>query len=131
MPGRVSRTLTEVELEFMLVIWELGEVTTDDVLTALDRQGRSLSDGSVRKILSILLRKGYLSRKKEGRGFVYWATVPERQAKRSMLVDLLKRAFDGSASLLVASLLDTREVRNADIEEIRRLIAEHKGEAGG
>jgi len=45
-----------------------------------------------------------------------------------MLVDLLKRAFDGSVALLVASLLDTREVRKGDIEEIRRLIAEHERE---
>ena len=46
-------------------------------------------------------------------------------------MDLLKRAFDGSASLLVASLLDVREVRKADIEEIRRLVAEHEREAAG
>jgi len=125
---RSARTLTEVELEFMLIVWDLGEVTTEDMLKGLSKTGRDLSDGSVRKILSILLRKGYLSRRKEGRGFVYWATVPEGQAKRSMLVDLLKRAFDGSAALLVASLLDTREVRKGDIEEIRRLIAEHERE---
>ena len=112
----------------MLVVWDLGEVTTDDVLSALSKHGRDLSDGSVRKILSILVRKGYASRRKEGRGFVYWASVPEEQAKGSMLLDLLKRAFDGSAALMVASLLDTREVRKGDIEEIRRLIAEHEAE---
>ena len=126
MPRHKARTLTEVELEFMLVIWDLGEVTTEDVLGALGKQGRDLSDGSVRKILSILVRKGYLSRRKEGRGFVHWASVPEEQAKRSMLVDLLRRAFDGSAALLVASLLDIREVRSGDIKEIRRLIGEHE-----
>ena len=129
MARRKARTLTEVELEFMLVVWGMGEVRTEDVLSALGKQGRDLSDGSVRKILSILVRKGYLSRRREGRGFVYWATVPEEQAKRSMLVDLLKRAFGGSAALMVASLLDTREVRRRDIEEIGRLIAEHEREA--
>jgi len=45
-----------------------------------------------------------------------------------MLADLLKRAFDGSAALLATSLLDSREVRKGDIEEIRRLIAEHERE---
>ncbi len=67
MARRKSRTLTEVELEFMLVVWEAGEVTTEDVLAALRRQGRHLSDGSVRKVLGILLAKGYLSRKPVGR----------------------------------------------------------------
>ena len=54
MPRRKSRTLTEVELEFMDVVWDEGEVTTDAVQNALRSRGRPLSDGSVRKVLSIL-----------------------------------------------------------------------------
>ena len=53
-----SPTFTQVELEFMHVIWTLGEVSTEDVQNTLHEQGRDLSDGSIRKILSILLRKG-------------------------------------------------------------------------
>ncbi len=67
MARRKSRTLTEVELEFMQIVWEAGDVTPDNVLEQLRRQGRDLADGSVRKILSILVTKGYLSRRPEGR----------------------------------------------------------------
>lgn len=126
MARRKSRTLTEVELEFMHVIWACGEATSEDVRKALGKQGHRLADGSVRKILSILLAKGYLSRYKDGREFVYSAVVPEGQAKASMLADLLKRAYGGSAALLVASLLDSRQVRAKDLEEIRKLIAERE-----
>ena len=52
MARRISPTFTEVELEFMRIVWPAGEVTTEDVLTALRKRGRDLSDGSVRKILS-------------------------------------------------------------------------------
>lgn len=127
MPRRKSRTLTEVELEFMHVIWASGETTSEKVRMALREQGRDLADGSVRKILSILLAKGYLSRYKDGREFVYSAAVPEEQAKASMLADLLKRAYGGSAALLVASLFDSRQIRKKDLQQIRRLIAEREG----
>lgn len=129
MAGRQSsRTFTEVELEFMQVLWSRGDVTTEDVQSALRKQGRELSDGSIRKILSILKRKGHITRRKEGRGFVYSATVPKAQADKSMVMDLVERAFGGSAALMVASLLDSRAVRRKDVAEIKRLISEAEKE---
>ncbi len=126
MARRKSRTLTEVELEFMLVVWELEEVTTDDVLQHLGRQGRNLADGSVRKILSILVAKGYVSRRQEGRGFRYRAEVPKGKANGSMLLDLVNRAFGGSPTLMVAALLDSPKVRKSDLKKIKRLISERE-----
>ena len=72
MPRRKSRTLTEVELEFMQILWGAGELTTEEVQSALRDQRRKLSDGSIRKMLSILVEKGYLSRRREGRGYLYF-----------------------------------------------------------
>ncbi len=76
MARRKSRTLTEVELEFMKILWEDGESSTDGVMNALHEQGRFIADGSVRKILKILVAKGYAVRRPEGRkGF---AVLPRR-----------------------------------------------------
>ena len=120
-----SRTMTDVELEFMKVLWEEGELSTEQVQKALRGQGRLLADGSIRKVLSILVAKGYAARRAEGRGFLYRATAPIEQAQRSMLLDLAGRAFGGSAALMVAALLDTRSVRKGEIEQIKKLIARH------
>jgi len=123
-----TRTLTEVELEFMKVLWTKGEASTEDMQAALGERGRDLADGSVRKVLSILERKGYAERRRDGRGFLYKAKVQEDEAHRSLVQDLLSRAFGGSAALLVASLLDTAPVRRKDVEAIKRLIAERERE---
>lgn len=128
MPRRKTATLTQVELEFMQVIWPAGEVTTEDVMKALADEGRELADGSVRKVLGILVDKGYLSRRREGRAFLYTPTVPQGQAQRSMLVDLVTRAFGGSAALMVAALLESSTVRDKELREIKRLIAQRERE---
>ena len=128
MARRKTRTLTEVELEFMQVIWTGGEVTSDDVQEALRRQGRELTGGSVRKMLSILVEKGYLKRRREGLSFRYKPTVGERQARRKMVGDLLKRAFHGKAAPMVAAMIEGRTVRDEDLREIKRLIAEREKE---
>jgi len=126
MPRRKSRTLTEVELEFMQIVWQAGDVTPEDVLEQLRRKGRNLSDGSVRKILSILVTKGYVSRRAEGRTFRYNAEVPKGRANRSLLMDLVNRAFGGSPALMVASLLDSPKVSQADLKQIRQMISERE-----
>ena len=126
MPRRRSRTLTEVELEFMQIVWQEGDITAEELLDALHSQGRNVSDGTVRKILLILTHKGYLMRERTGRGYTYRPKVPEARAKRSLVLDLLKRAFGGSAALMVAALLGTRTVTEEDLAEIKQVIAEHE-----
>lgn len=128
MVRRKSRTLTEVELEFMEVIWRMGEVTTQEVGGSLSAKGRKLSGGSIRKMLSILLEKGYLTRRKDGHGFIYKALIKREKATGTMVSDLLKRAFGGKAALMVAALLDSRGIHRGDIEEITRLVAEKERE---
>ncbi|KPK84051.1 MAG: hypothetical protein AMJ81_06685 [Phycisphaerae bacterium SM23_33] len=128
MSRRKSRTLTEVELEFMQIVWERREVTTEDMLEGLRRRGRHITDGSVRKILAILLAKGYLARRPEdrGKGFRYRPLVLRDKANNSLLADIVDRAFGGSACLMVAALLDSRKVSKTDLARIKRLIAERE-----
>lgn len=126
MARRKSRILTEVELEFMQEIWFVEEITSDDVRNALIKKGRILTDGTVRKVLLIMLKKGYIDRRRDGRTYHYKAKVLRDQARGSMLHDLLTRAFGGSASCMVAALLDIHNIRKGEIEEIKQLIAEHE-----
>ena len=128
MARRKSQDLTEAELEIMRVIWEAGEATAKDILHALRKEGRSISSGTVRKMLSILMGKGYLSRSKPAARFLYKAKVGRGRATKRMLGDLLKRAFGGNAALMVAALIDGRFVSEKDIEEAERLMSEREKE---
>jgi BlaI family transcriptional regulator, penicillinase repressor len=125
---RKSPILTEVELEFMQIIWEAGEVTSDDIQTLLRRRGRDLAGGSVRKVVSILEAKGYVARRPQGRAFLYRAKVPQDSANNRMVLHLLKQAFGGSARLMVAALLDSRAVSTGEMKKIKALIAQHEKE---
>jgi predicted transcriptional regulator len=129
MPRQKAKTPTKVELEFMQIVWEKGEVTTEDIQGELLKKGRKLADGAIRRMLAILIEKGYLSRRKEGMAFYYRAKVDEEEAARTIAEDLLERAFRGKASLLVAALLDGRSIRKNDLDEIKKLIREK--EKGG
>ena len=128
MARRPTPTLTQVELEFMQVLWARGKATTEDVQNALRRKNRALADGSIRKVLSILMAKGYVSRTRSGRGFVYRAKVHRGHANGRLVTDLLERAFGGSPALMVAALMESGGVCGKDLAQIKQLIAEREGE---
>ena len=129
MPRRKSSTLTQLELEIMQIVWKEGETTVKDISDSLRQSGHPLALPSIRTMLSILEHKGYVKRQRGGRSHVYRAIVSGEQAQRRILKDIIDRAFDGSASGLVAALVNCQMVSKGEIEEARRLI--EKREKGG
>lgn len=128
MARKRSRTFTEVELEFMQVIWNAGEATPEDIMAELAANGHPLTGGSIRNVLAILAEKGYIARRKIGKTFLYRASVHEEQGKKSVVQDILSRVFGGSESMMVAALLKNRDINRKELEEIERLISDHKTE---
>ena len=118
---RKSRLFTEGELDFMKVLWVLGEASPEEIQKALQRFSRKLTGGTIRNVLVVMIEKGYVTRRKKGKVYLYKAKMPENQAKKFMIQDLLEKAFNGSESHMVATLLKTREVRKEEMEEIEQI----------
>ncbi len=77
-------------------------------------------------LLNVMTDKGLLARKPSGRAFVYHPKVGRTKTMRRMLGDLLGRAFEGSASLLVAHLLEEANPDSEELTIIRRTLAEYE-----
>ncbi len=128
MARRKTRTLTELELEIMRLVWGAEEVSVEDIESALDESGRPLSQQSIRTMLAILRDKGYVKRRRLGRGYAYREAVKAEQAEKMILKDLIDRLYDGSASSLVATLVNQGMVSKEDLSEARRLIRKRERE---
>lgn len=123
-----SRTLTEVELGIMKIVWTQDEVSVENIDHGLSKQGHPLAGASIRKMLSILKDKGYVTRRKEGRRHRYRALIKAEDAEKSILNDMIERVYDGSASSLVAALVNQGMVDKDDLSEARKLIEAKKRE---
>ncbi len=131
MPRKKSKNLTELELDIMQVLWDRDdEMLVEDIRSQMARKDKPLAPATVRTMLSILQDKGYLTRRAEGRGFAYKAKIPREKAQAAFVDDVVTRAFDGSASALVASLLGNRKVSKKELDRVKALIEKHEKEAG-
>jgi len=127
MAGKASSGFTDVEFEFMSILWEEGELSPEELRTVLEKTGRSLASGSIRNVLAIMIRKGYITRRKEGKGYFYKAKVNRDSAQKTMLRDLLSKAFGQSKSQLVAALLNADELDDTELDEMAELLEKHRG----
>src|SRR5580698_2014996 len=122
MPPKRSITLTQAELRLMKVLWDRGESTVADMVTATSSDGE-LAYTSVLTTIRILENKGYVCHRQEGRAFLYNTTVGEVEASRSEVRHVLQRFFGNSRERLLLSLLGDDEIGPDELKRLRQAIA--------
>jgi predicted transcriptional regulator len=123
-------TPTAGELEILKVLWDQGPCTVREAWEVLN-QRRARAYTSVMTLLNIMTEKGLVSRRPHGRAFLYHAKRPRKSVLGRMVKHLLGSAFDGSASLLVAQVLDQSQPSAEELDEIRRAIDAYQGQENG
>ena len=115
--------LGSLQYAIMRVLWDSGEATVAAVHEALF-EDRGLALTTIATMLKKMEAKGVVDHRKVGRQFVYRPTVTEDVVRRSMVSELLERAFAGDAAALVSHLLSEHEVDADELEELQALIDE-------
>lgn len=116
-----SPQLSDLQLDVLRVLWDRGEAGVADVHQALYDQ-RKLAVTTVATLLNRLEKRGLVRHRREGRQFVYAATVPEGELRKTMVEELTDRVFQGSAADLVHHLLNEDELSPGDLERVRAMI---------
>ena len=116
---------TPGELEVLKVLWDRGPSTVREVMEVLN-QHRERAYTSVMSLLNVMTDKNLLERTPHGRAFRYTAAVEREEILSEMVGDLLGRAFEGSASSLVAHLLEQSAPDDEELAAIRKTISDFR-----
>jgi len=116
-----EKLLTDVELEFMSVIWALSEASVNDVIDQLPPE-RKVAYTSVSTILRILEQKGVLMARKEGRGHVYVPTFSKSDYEAVSLQHMVNKVFGGTPVALVRQLLGSVKMKPDEVAELKNLL---------
>ena len=98
---------------------------------SIKRQSPPRAYTSVMSLLNVMTDKGLLRRSPLGRAFLYEPVSPREQTLRSMLGETLERVYNGSASLLVAHLLDQSHPSGDELKQIRSLLDDYQNRSSG
>jgi predicted transcriptional regulator len=120
MPRIPAKTFTDKELEIMRVVWERGEASAKEIQEALLDERHY---NSVLTIIRVLERKGHLTHRAEGKAHIYRAKDKQERAQRRILSHLIEQLFSGSATAMVLHLVETGDLTEADLREVRAKMA--------
>jgi predicted transcriptional regulator len=121
MGQRLRHGMSKRERQIVEAIYARKSATAAEVQAAIpDPPGYS----AVRATLSVLVRKGLLSHRREGRRYVYAPTIPHEKARLSALRHLLETYFDGSVNAAMAALIrvDRKQLSDDDYRSLLEMI---------
>ena len=123
------QNLSRRERQIMDIIYRDAQATAQEVMVQMpEPPGYS----TVRTLLGVLERKGYVYHKRKSYHYVYYPTMPAAEARSTALEHLVDTFFQGSATRVVSALIDLKQEKLSpeEFQELKRLIekAEEEGD---
>jgi BlaI family penicillinase repressor len=112
-----------LELECLKVLWDLGEGTVREVRQAL-LESRGLAYTTVLTLLDRLAKRGTVTRRKQGRYFIYVPKLSREAMQQRAVKELVDGLFAGSREALRTHLRITGD--GAPVQEVGMLPSEMK-----
>lgn len=120
--------ISDAEWQVMKIIWMQGEQTSRDLIRVLAERF-DWSKSTIQTLLARLVEKECLTRKKEGKSFVYSALLTLDQSRDLLVQDIKDKVCSRRIKQLVADLIMECDFTLADLEDIEAVISEKKASA--
>ena len=132
MPRKALPRPTDVELEILNVLWNLGEASVRRIHDTL-KATRTTGYSTTLKMVQVMHEKGLVARDETVRPQMYRAAASQEDTQLHMLDDLTDRVFGGSASRLVMRLVASEKLSEEELAELDSLLekAKQKGNDDG
>ena len=110
---RTMQKLTGKEEEVLELMWQLGECTPKDIVAQYPEPQPHVN--TIATMVQSLERKGYVSHRPQGRGFIYFPIVKQEDYGRTKLGGFVDRYFKHSYMELVSSLVAEEKVSEQEL----------------
>ena len=118
---QLSEKISESELEVMRVLWEAGDALPITEIRQLLQERKGWEATTIKTLVQRLVNKGVLAQEKR-KVFYYRPLVSESEYNDWAVSGMVHRLFRGSAKALVATLVKSDGLSDADIAELRELF---------
>ena len=120
--------ISDAEWQVMKIIWMQGEQTSTDLIRVLAERF-DWSKSTIQTLLARLVEKECLTRKKEGKSFVYSALLTLDQSQDLLVQDIKAKVCSRRIKQLVADLIMKCDFTLTDLVDLEAVISEKKSSA--
>ena len=116
-----GQVLGELETAVMELLWRERELTVNQVEERL-RQRRQIAHTTVLTTLDRMHRKGYLTREKSGKAFVYAPRYTREEFERGLAQEVLGALLGGLGEPVLSTFVELVGEDEAKLERLEELI---------
>ena len=120
--------ISDAEWQVMKIIWMQGEQTSTDLIRVLAERF-DWSKSTIQTLLARLVEKECLTRKKEGKSFVYSTLLTLDQSRDLLVQDIKDKVCSRRIKNLLADLITECDFTQADLKDLEAVISEKKSNA--
>ena len=120
--------ISDAEWQVMKISWMQGEQTSTDLIMVLAERF-DWSKSTIQTLLARLVEKECLTRKKEGKSFVYSALLTLDQSRDLLIKDIKDKVCSRRIKNLLADLIVECDFTQADLEGLEEVISKKKSSA--
>jgi predicted transcriptional regulator len=119
---------TEVELQILRILWELGPSPVRDIHARLAAE-KGTNYSTTVKMLAVMLDKGLVRRDEDASPHVYRPAMSRQTAGKRMIRELIEKVYDGATMSLVLHALSSAKATRQELDELRQLLDEMEEKA--
>src|SRR4030081_3355478 len=113
--------ISGAERQVMEALWRLGPLTPDGIVAEVG-EAQGWAPGTVKTLITRLLRKKAIEGRREEGGYYYRPLISRTSYVQSESQSLVDRLFGGEVAPLVANFAEHRTLTPRDIELLKQLI---------
>ena len=121
MPPKIS----DAEWRVMKLLWDKAPRTANDIVDELEG-AVDWNAQTIRTLINRLVQKGAITFEKDGRAYLYYPRVKEREVQRAETRSFVSRVFNGAMKPMIATFLEETDLSEEDIDELERLLKQKK-----
>ena len=119
--------ISGAESQIMEALWRKGPLTPDGVVAEVG-EAHGWAPGTVKTLITRLLRKKAIAGRREAEGYLYRPLITRSDYVQSESQNLVDRLFDGEVAPLVAHFAEHRALTPKDIQHLKKLISDLEDE---
>jgi BlaI family penicillinase repressor len=121
-------SISESEWRVMKVLWSDAPKTLNQIIEALS--DTKWSTTTIQTYLARLVKKGALSTKRQGKGYLYTPNISEGKCQIAESESFLARVFDGSVTNMVTGFIKSGNMTEKELSALKAIIEEQEGKHG-
>lgn len=117
--------ISDSEWTIMEIIWQNPHCTAMFIIKKLENS-TDWKPKTIKTLIRRLVDKGVVGYEQEGREYKYYSLVDESECKKNEGISFLKRVYGGSLKAMMLNFLESDDVSQNDIDDLRKYLNEEE-----